>query len=198
MKMLTLAPIAALLGGCAFGTAHVDAKLPPNASLKGPLSQAAPTKFEIQPFKDARTDMQRIGYKKNGFGMNTADIVSTRPVTEVVVDAVSEGLRNNGHVVGVPADITVTGDVTRFWFELKPNMFTVEFTGYAECDLQLLSAKTGKAIYQSHYSGTYTEKSAGSLSPEGTATKVMDAALEKLVEDVVFDQQLVEALQAPR
>lgn len=191
MRIILLAAIL-LIQGCAFTTARLNVAARPNAEFKGPLSQVAATKFDVQALTDARADKARIGWKKNGYGSNTADILSTRPVPELVVEAIRAGLQQNGHTVAVPGDITVTGSVTRFWFEVKPNFWSVEFTGNVECDLQFTKAGTAQEVYKSRYSGTYTKKTGGGL--EATWTEVMDASLEKLVEDIVFDANLIEAL----
>jgi Uncharacterized lipoprotein len=185
-----------LLQGCAFTTAKLNVAVRPNTDFKGPLSQVPGTKFDIQALTDARTDKARIGWKKNGYGSNTADILSTRPVTELVAEGIRAGLQQNGHTVATPGDITVSGSVTRFWFEVKPNFWTIEFTGNVECDLQFVRAGTTQEVYKSRYSGTYTKKTGGGL--EATWTEVMDASIEKLVEDIVFDANLIEALNNPK
>jgi hypothetical protein len=185
-----------LIQGCAFTTARLNVAVRPNTDFKGPISQVTPTKFDVQALADERSDKARIGWKKNGYGSNTADILSTRPVTDLVAEAVRTGLQQNGHSISLPADIVVSGSVTRFWFEVKPNFWTIEFTGNIECDLQFVKAGTAKEVYKSRYSGTYTRKTGGGL--EATWTEVMDASLEKLVEDIVFDANLIEALNSPK
>ena len=185
-----------LIQGCAFTTARLNVAARPNADFKGPLSQVPPTKFDVQALTDARSDKARIGWKKNGYGSNTADILSTRPVSDVVTDAIRAGLQQNGHTAAMPGDIVISGSVTRFWFEVKPNFFTIEFTGNVECDLQFVRTGTTQEVYKSRYSGTYTRKTGGGL--EATWTEVMDASVEKLVEDIVFDANLIEALKGEK
>jgi hypothetical protein len=183
-----------LIQGCAFTTARLNVAVRPNTDFKGPMSQIAPAKFDVQALADDRSDKARIGWKKNGYGSNTADILSTRPVTDLVAEAIRTGLQQNGHTISLPADIVVSGSVTRFWFEVKPNFWTIEFTGNVECDLRFVKAGTTQEVYKSRYSGTYTRKTGGGL--EATWTEVMDASLEKLVEDIVFDANLIEALNS--
>jgi hypothetical protein len=185
-----------LIQGCVFTTARLNVAVRPNTDFKGPISQVAPTKFDVQALADERSDKARIGWKKNGYGANTADILSARPVTDLVAEAIRTGLQQNGHSISLPADIAISGSVTRFWFEVKPNFFTIEFTGNIECDLQFVKAGTTHEVYKSRYSGTYTRKTGGGL--EATWTEVMDASLEKLVEDIVFDANLIEALNSPK
>ena len=196
MKTICLLLVLALTQGCAFTTARLKIAVRPDTSFKGPLSQVAPIKFDIKPLEDARSDRARIGWKRNGYGKNTADILSTRPVTELVAEGIRAGLNQNGQTVGIPSDVNISGSVTRFWFEVKPNFFTIEFTGNVECDLEFVSNRTNTLVYKSRYSGTYTKKTGGGL--EATWTEVMDASLEKLVEDIVFDANLIEALNKPQ
>jgi hypothetical protein len=195
MRIILLLTVV-LIEGCAFGTARLNIAARPNTDFKGPLSQLPATKFDVQALSDARTDKARIGWKKNGYGQNTADILSTRPVTELVVEGIRAGLQQNGHTLALPGDVTISGSVTRFWFEVKPNFFTIEFTGNVECDLQFVRTGTNQEVYKSRYSGTYTKKTGGGL--EATWTEVMDASLEKLVEDIVFDANLIEELNKPK
>lgn len=194
MRIILLLAVV-LTQGCAFTTARLNIAARPNTDFKGPLSQVVPTKFDVQALEDARSDKARIGWKKNGYGSNTADILSIRPVTEIVSEGIRAGLQQNGHTVATPGDIVISGSVTRFWFEVKPNFWTIEFTGNVECDLQFVRAGT-QEVYKSRYSGTYTKKTGGGL--EATWTEVMDASIEKLVEDIVFDANLIEALNKPR
>ena len=196
MKTIWLLLVVTLVQGCAFTTARLNIAARPATDFKGPLSQVAPMKFDIKPLEDARSDKARIGWKRNGFGQNTADILSTRPVTELVAEAIRAGLKQNGQTAGIPSDINISGSVTRFWFEVKPNFWTIEFTGNVECDLEFVSNRTNQPIYKSRYSGTYTKKTGGGL--EATWTEVMDASVEKLVEDIVFDANLIEALNKPQ
>jgi len=194
MRLALVLAAALLLPGCAFTDAQLSIRHRDEANFQGPLSNVPPSRFEFQALTDTRPDQQRIGWKVNGYGQKTATITSTTPVTVIVTDAVAAGLQRNGHIVGAPSDVKVSGSVTRFWFEFDPNLFTIEFIGNVEADLEFTDAKSGKAIHKGHYSGTYSKKTGGGL--EATWTDVMNQALEKMVEDVMFDEELVEALQA--
>ena len=86
----------------------------------------------------------------------------------------------------------VTGTVDRFWFDTDMNFWTVEFIGDVQCTLNFIDLVSGTSIYSASYSGTYKEKTAGGL--EKTWTGVMSKAIEKLIEDIVFDEELTVAL----
>jgi hypothetical protein len=183
----------AALQGCAYGDANLKVAHGSGQGYKGPMSQVQPLMFVVQPLEDARQDKERIGYKKNGFGQNTASITTTTPVADIVASGVRTGLQVNGHTLGEQAQVTVSGAVTRFWFEFDPNFFTVGFIGNVEARLAFADAK-GQKFYDNVYSGTYKTEKAGGL--EATWTEVMSMAVDKLVEDVMFDADLIEALES--
>jgi hypothetical protein len=95
--------------------------------------------------------------------------------------------------VGDDGSIQIVGTVDRFWFETDMNFWTVKFIGDVQCTLDFVDAQTGQSIYKSSYAGSYAESKAGGL--EQTWTIVMNKALDKLVEDIVLDDELATALQ---
>lgn len=86
----------------------------------------------------------------------------------------------------------VQGVVENFWFEMDTNFWSVEFIGDVKATLNFVEASTGESIYQSTYSGTCREKTGGGL--EKAWASVMSKAVDKLIEDVVIDEDLAEAL----
>ena len=97
---------------------------------------------------------------------------------ELVAEGIRAGLNQNGQTVGIPSDVNIAGSVTRFWFEVKPNFFTIEFTGNVECDREFVSKRTNTLIYKSRYSGTYTKKTGGGRLAHGRrpVSRILSAA----------------------
>jgi hypothetical protein len=101
----------AALSGCAFGTRHVELSYPPEGGEGGGLVAAAradtgnvPRCCEvILAVSDRRTDIRRIGNVRNGFGMDTADVVTGSDVTAWVAGAFRQELAEAGYTV-VPAE----------------------------------------------------------------------------------------------
>ena len=91
--------LSLFVGGCAFTTSSLDVSYDPAEAREGPLSSLELASFSVVSFTDKRTDKRRIGYKKNGLGMNTADIVTNEPVEDLVRNAVMVALTTNGHEV---------------------------------------------------------------------------------------------------
>ena len=186
--------IAAILmiQACAFTDATLKVEHDDEVNITGPISEAGGIAFSAPQLEDARLDKARIGWKKNGFGMNTADITSEQTVDVIVENAIMDAIKDNGHSVAEDGQVRITGTVDRFWFETDVNFWSIEFIGDVQCTLDFIDSATSTSIYSSSYSGTYKEKTAAGYVK--TWTEVMSKAIDKLIEDIVFDEDLTDAL----
>ena len=192
-NILAFAAIATLLSGCAFTPAQLDVQPTAEARVAGPLTETPPIKFRATQLEDARPDKARIGYKKNTYGQNTADITTVKPVDQIVGSTIDKALTDTGHAVGDDGTVQIVGTVDRFWFDMDVNFWTIKFIGEVACTLDFIDPQTKQSIYQSKYAGSYNEDKAGGL--EKTWTEVMGKALDKLIEDVVLDEALADAVR---
>jgi uncharacterized lipoprotein YajG len=193
-KLAALAALAALLPGCAFTPAQLEVKPHAATQVAGPLRDVGPVKFRATQLEDARADKARIGWKKNGFGQNTADITTSQPVDQIVESTIDKAIVDSGHSVTGDGAIQVVGTVDRFWFDMDVNFWTVTFIGEVACTLDFVDAQTQQSIYKNNYAGSYNVDKAAGL--EKTWTDVMAKALDKLIEDVTLDEDMADALKA--
>lgn len=193
MKQILLMCLVLLLQACAFTDVTLDIREDQEASFKGPISSINQIEFSYPELVDNRDDLARIGWVTNGYGAKTADIYSSEPVTTVVSNAVKSALMSNGHSIGEVGKITISGQVKQFWFETDVNFWTVEFIGTIEASLKFTDNTSNETLYESVYNGSYSEKVGGGYKK--TWQKVMGKALDNLIEDIVFDTELVEALE---
>jgi uncharacterized lipoprotein YajG len=191
LRFLILAAAVLVMQGCAFTKATLDVK-PTAAQVAGPLGDVQSIAFQKPQLLDSRLDKARIGWKKNGFGQNTADIVTKQPVEQIVESAVAKALTDTRHSVGDTGAVEVVGTIDRFWFDVDTNFWTVKFIGDVQCTVDFVDSQTKQSIYKSKYSGNYADEKAGGL--EKTWTEVMSKALDKLIEAIVLDEELVAAL----
>lgn len=192
MKKIILVVAVLVIQGCAFTDAQLDVAHSSGADVIGPISEAESIVFLQPALADERPDQVRIGWKKNGYGQQTADITTVEPVEVIVGAAIEDAMTDNGHAIGEDGAVLVTGTVDRFWFDVDVNFWSVEFFGDIQSTLQFLDAASSDVIYESTYQGNYKEQKAGGL--EKTWTEVMAKALDALVENIVFDEELAEAL----
>ena len=163
------------------------------ATYNGPLKELTTLSFTKAELIDQRSNKSRIGAKKNGYGGDVGDIITEDSVENIVSNAISTGLLKNGHTVINDGRIKITGSITNFWLEMDMNFFTVEFIGDVKCELKFIDTRTNKEIYSSEYSGHYAEKKAGGAKK--TWQIIMSKAVNNLIEDIVFDEDLKEALE---
>ena len=192
MKKLVVIAAILMIQACAFTDATLKVEHDDAINITGPISTAGGIAFSAPQLEDARLDKARIGWKKNGYGMNTADITSEQTVDVIVENAIIDAINDNGHSVAEDGQIRITGTVDRFWFETDVNFWSIEFIGDIQCTLDFIDSTTSTSIYSSNYSGTYKEKTAAGYVK--TWTEVMSKAIDKLIEDIVFDEDLTDAL----
>lgn len=192
MKKLVVIAAILMIQACAFTDATLKVEHDDAVNITGPISTAGGIAFSAPQLEDARLDKARIGWKKNGYGMNTADITSEQTVDVIVENAIKDAINDNGHSVVEDGQIRITGTVDRFWFETDVNFWSIEFIGDVQCTLDFIDSRTSTSIYSSNYSGTYKEKTGAGYVK--TWTEVMSKAIDKLIEDIVFDEDLTDAL----
>jgi uncharacterized lipoprotein YajG len=192
-KFLTIAGLGLVLQGCALTDAELDVGPEMEAINQGPLSEATPLVFDVNDFEDARDDKERVGYKKNGFGQNMGDIDTAEPVTVIVADAISAAVVANGHTVG-DGGIAIDGVVNRFWIETDINFSNIEIACNIEADMTFTDVASNKAIYSAPYTGSYSDKK--QLATEGNFKEIIDGALGALIDEIIYDEDLAEALDS--
>ncbi len=195
MKKLSVIFVILLTQACAFKDSQLKISHTEDAQFNGPLSEIDKLSFAAPVLKDNREDKVRIGWKKNGYGMNTADITTEQPVVDIIANAISQGLKSNGHLISEDeSSIEISGRIDRFWFETDINFWTVEFMGEVTAHLIFSDKDSEETIYESTYTGSHAVKKGG--GGQKTWRTVMSIAVNKLIEDIAFDEDLAEALDS--
>jgi len=192
MRNLLALVVVISIQACALNDATLKVEHDAAVNIKGPISEAGAIVFSAPQLEDMRPDKARIGYKKNGYGMNMADIDTEQPVDVIVENAISDAITDNGHKIAEGGRVRITGTVDRFWFDTDINFWSVEFIGDVQCTLDFIDSASNASIYSSSYSGNYKEKTGAGYVK--TWTEVMGKAIDKLIEDIVYDEDLKEAL----
>lgn len=164
--MLALAVVLPL-GGCAFGARQANLVYPPQAQADGAavgVAQAAPipaapTKaaVAVAAFTDARKDKSQVGSVRNGFGMPTAQILTSDNLPQWVGGAVRTELARGGYRVvdgGAPAvepASTLSGEITNVWADAY-------FSYNAQVELAVRLRRDNRELLAKTYTG---EGSAG-------------------------------------
>lgn len=195
MKLTYLGLLLLFASGCAFPPAKLKVKYDQARAKLGPLSSIKSLEIQVVPFEDKRLLPHTIGYQRNGFGMNMGDIITTRPVAELVREAIAITLEKNGHIVtNEKKNLKISGTIETFWFESQVNAFTLEFMGTIAVDLTLEDSQTNNSLFSRRYSGYHNAEFY--MGHHKEMTQVMNSALENLTTQIATDTQLIEALQS--
>jgi hypothetical protein len=191
-----LAFLAALLGlgGCA-GAAGLDVRYPEAAANRALLASVASRRVEIKPVTDGRIDVSRIGVqvekKKN------KDVVTARPVTDVVHDALAVEVGKNGHaVVGERGDIVLAANIEDFWIDVVRAYSTTQYVGKVAIAVIVQDGRTGDELVSRRYVGI--KRRLVEKPSDDAAREVMDAALARSMHDLATDRALITAFSGAR
>ena len=190
-RLLVVAGVGLVMQGCALTDATLDVGADATVVGQGPLSEAEAVSFVINDFDDAREDQLRVGYKKNGFGQNMGDITTAQPVTMIVADAIGAAAVANGHTLG-ESGVAIDGVVNEFWVETDINFTNIEIVCNIVADLKFSNTETNSAIYSASYSASYSDKK--QIATEKNFSEIIVGAIQALVDEFVFDEELAEAL----
>ena len=195
--VLLFAMLAMTTSGCAFSTANLALSYEASAERKSPLS-TIPPRTVLLTVDDQRpgAERDRVGDKKNGFGMVTAKVQSTKDVKSVVLDALRSELANNGHVVAGPtdrADVNITTTLKRYWSNLVIGFWDVEVTGIMAADVAVTPpGATAPAIVRPL---TATQQEGFVIVTDGAYEAVLNKTLAEFVRNLARDPDFLTALK---
>jgi YajG family uncharacterized lipoprotein len=199
--------LAALLGGCV-GISTVNVGYEEARAARGPLSAAGPRRILIEVTDRRPMASPLIGYKRapgtertlaSEFlpPSNARSIAVTRPVREIVHDALAVELRKNNHaVVRAEADRVLAVDVQEFWLDVQEGFWSNRFSATMAITMTVADARTGRVLLTRNYQG-HAVKSGQGMMREGNWKTPMNSALEGMMREVATDPRLVEALRTP-
>ena len=125
--------------------------------------------------------------------MEMADIISEQPVTDLVAQALEQAAVENGHTIG-NGGLRISGSVNRYWLETDVNFWSLEMIGTVEAELIFEDSTSGEVLYHTTYHGSYKENR--QLATASAYEDIMIGALNSLIEEVVFDDDLASVLRA--
>jgi len=176
----------AILVGCG-GRPAVEVRYP--EANRAALASIPPHRVVVAPVADLRVDTARIGSRlKDG-----APVVTTRPVAEIVRDALALELAKNGHAVVLDtADVTVTAAVESFWLDALRTYPGIQYVGRVALTISLNGGGRGNPLLTRRYIGL--ARRVAEKTSENDWRDVMDLALSRAMHDLATDPDLVSAL----
>jgi len=175
--------LLALATACASRT--VDVSYPETEVKKALLGRVAPRRMVVAPVTDRRGDKERIGASPE----DRKPIVTARPVSEIVRDALVREVEKNGHqVVAGPGDLVLAADVEEFWLDAVGRSATTQYVGRVAIAVAVADGHTGDRLWSRRYVGIRRQTAAA--DSKTAWREVMDAALARMIRDVATDPDL--------
>jgi uncharacterized lipoprotein YajG len=203
MRRHRISPLAAsllagiLASGCAFTTARLALDYQPTPGKKSPLSTIPPRVVALTVNDERPADERdRVGDKKNGLGMVTAPVQSTKDVSAVIFDALKLEFENNGHTVKSQpnqTDVIVTTSVKRYWGNTSMRLFDIQMTGIINAEVVVTSVQNRSAAVSRPLTTTFRE--GAMMGGDGAFDSVLNKTLAEFVRNFSREPALLDALR---
>ena len=188
-----LALAAMLCSGCALTTAHIDVPYQPIAAAS-PVPNASASTVAVTAIDDRTTYRDRVGTKKNGYGMEMAAIVPNNDIPDAVRDAFRQELMARGFRIGNgPGAVQI--EVVRFYNDFKPGFFSGDAVATVAFNVKV-SSPSHLGSFSKYYEGTGTEPNIQIMGADNTRAALVKA-FQSAVGSAVNDPELMnDVLQA--
>ena len=138
-------------------------------------------------------DTTRIGVKLK----NAGDIVTSRPVADLVREALVLELSKNGHsVVSNGREVVLAATVEDFRIDEVAGYASTRYVGRVVIALNVVDARSGEILLTRRYVGI-KRRDIDKVS-EDARRETMDAALARTMHDLATDPELARALASVR
>ena len=186
IRVLMSLALLAVCSGCALTTAEIDVPYVAAAPATQ-VAGAAGATVDVQTTDGRTTYRDRVGVKKNGYGMEMASIVAKNNLTATLTGAFETELTSRGFRVGAGgADVRVT--LVRFYNDFKPGFFSGDAAATVAFDVKV-QGRGGGMVFSKYYEGNGIEPNvqfAGGDNAKAALTKAFTAAVTSAVNDPEF------------
>ena len=183
--------ILLMCSGCAFTVDNEDIVYRPSSAI--PVSGASNVTVQVDTSDNRSGNKLQIGAKKNGYGMELAPILSTRPIADIVRDALTDELRRRGYKIGAGGMI-VSAEVIRFRSNYEVGFFSADAKSEATMAIQV-HTPSGRLLYSKTVTGDGAELN--NMVMGGGNTKIaLERALPEAIMKVMIDPAFINALAA--
>lgn len=192
LRAIVAVAAVGLVAGCALTEDKVPIDYVSETGTPAPVPGAEDVLLTLSA-QDKRTQFgDRVGTKKNGYGMEMARIISTNEVVDLVRGSVERELKAQGFRVG-SGGIAVTIELQNFYNNFKLNAFSGTALADVSFGLKVRDA-TGALLYSQNYSGSGTIDNlmlASGENAKAALQKALAAAVKQVADDTALQQALL-------
>jgi uncharacterized lipoprotein len=175
--------------GCALTKDHISINYSPQTNvIKVAGAELVAAAVQVS---DLRAAKDRVGSKKNGYGMEMAAIVANEDITDTVRNAVEAELKQRGFTVG-PGDLLLSIQVIRFQNDFKVGFWAGDAIAELMLETQLRKSD-GAIVYSKVISGDGAKMNI-QLASGSNAKVALEGALRSAMERLFGDPVFIDAL----
>jgi uncharacterized lipoprotein YajG len=190
LRVIAALAIGLLTGACALAPETIEVAAKPANSTS---QEGAGASVELRVVDGRSSYRDRVGTKKNGYGVELARIKSSRSPLDVVRDSVQQELQGKGFIVG-SRGVVVTIELLSFYSDFKPAFIIPTAESVADVSFSLqVGPPGGPSTYAHIYRGSGSSTDAFVMTP-GSARVALDQALGAAMVQVSDDSGLRAAL----
>lgn len=192
MKMKLIAPLLAvfILSGCALKVDKIDVPYQGNANITV-VEGAENISIEVTHEDNRTVYKDRVSAKKNGYGMEMAEIIATNDLAQTVADAISFELENEGFKIGTGGKV-VNVELVRLYNDFKIGFWSGSAVADGLVNVQVYDNKK-QLIYSDSYEGGGVVENV-MMATGDNAREALIKAMADIVSKVAQDSQLHSAL----
>lgn len=140
---------------------------------------------------DMRNIKDKVGNKKNGYGIEMGKIISNDDVATLVSNSISSELQRRGFRINT-GSLSVVVELTRFLNDFKMGFFTGTAAGEIHCAVQI-KKPDGSILYAKAIVGSHYEE--GIMMAMGSNAKIaLEGALVNGISNLMHDEAFIRAL----
>jgi len=179
----------ATLDGCAASKDYISVNYTPQMNVIA-LGGAEYVSVHVD-VSDVRSVHDRVGSKKNGYGMEMAAIVATNDVPTLVKTSIEQELKNRGFNLA-EGDVTVLVELSKFLNDFKVGMWSGDAIAELTMSVQIKKSD-GNIVYSKLVNGE-GEKLKIQLASGKNAEVALEGALQNAVLRLFSDPSFTDGL----
>lgn len=186
--------VAMLMSGCAFQTGYVTLDYQPTEGVHK-IAGAELVQVQVN-VTDKREVKDKVGRKINGYGIETANLVSKTEVNKLVKDALAIELANRGFILNPAADTEVAIDVelNKFYNEFKLGFWSGKSIAETTLKVNIKNRHDHKAFLKIVVGKGLNP---GVMAFTGKNAKIsLELALKDAISQLVNDPEFIQSLTA--
>ena len=187
--LLIIATAALFLNGCAVTKDYVSLNYT-NQTNVIKLAGAESVSVKVE-FTDTRSIKDRVGSKKNGYGMEMAAIISKEEVTDIMKKAVESELTQRGFRIA-EGDFALKAQLAKFYNDFKVGFWSGDAVAEITMEVQLRNAD-GTITYSKLLSGEGKKENI-QLASGANAKVALEGAMQNVVERLFADPIFIDTL----